>query len=36
MEMVGATAAAISFIVGRVGGNLALVPACKRVLARKQ
>jgi hypothetical protein len=34
LDMVGATAAAIAFIAGRVAGNLYLVPPCARVLRR--
>lgn len=34
LALVGATAAAIAFLVGRIGGNLTLVAPCRHVLAR--
>jgi hypothetical protein len=34
MDLVGVTAAAIAFVVGRLGGNLYLVPPCARALRR--
>jgi hypothetical protein len=33
-DMIGATAAAIAFLAGRIGGNVALVAPCRRVLSR--
>jgi len=32
LNMVGATAAAVAFVLGRLGGNIYLVPPCLRVL----
>ena len=32
LDLVGVTAAAIAFVVGRLGGNLYLVPPCARSL----
>lgn len=32
LGLTGATAAAIAFVVGRLGGNLFLIPSCRRVL----
>jgi len=29
LQIVGATAAAISFVLGRIGGNLFLIPPCR-------
>lgn len=34
LDLVGVTAAALAFIVGRAAGNLLLVPPCRRILAR--
>lgn len=33
-DLVGVTAAIVAFVGGRLGGNLFLVPSCRRVLAR--
>ena len=35
LDMIGAIAAAIAFLAGRIGGNLALVVPCQRVLGRR-
>ena len=35
MDLVGATAAALAFLGGRIAGNLYLIPPCRRVLRRE-
>ena len=32
MDLIGATAAALAFLAGRLAGNIYLVPACRRLL----